>query len=149
MNSTARNGWAFHIAVIIMLSVVLWCLPCYSGTSCVCRSEAVSPSTTTVGTISLDTSTLSSTTQTDWKDKYTTLVNGVETIVKKASETMNAAKTALGDPVDMVSGEFYTEETPDFLIKSRGLDLSIIRKYTRLGVTRDLGSGLARLGVRS
>ena len=129
MNSTARNGWAFHIAVIIMLSVVLWCLPCYSGTSCVCRSEAVSPSTTTVGTISLDTSTLSSTTQTDWKDKYTTLVNGVETIVKKASETMNAAKTALGDPVDMVSGEFYTEETPDFLIKSRGLDLSIIRKY--------------------
>ena len=93
------------------------------------KETTTNESYTDTNTISLDSGTLSSTTQTDWKDKYTTLVNGVETTIKKASETMNAAKTALGDPVDMVSGEFYTEETPDFLIKSRGLDLSIIRKY--------------------
>lgn len=34
-----------------------------------------------------------------------------------------------GDPVDLVTGEFYLDEKPDLSIKSRGLDLQVIRKY--------------------
>ena len=80
-------------------------------------------------TISTDTGSVSAATQNDWKDKYTTVDNGAEKAIIKPQETFNAAKPSLGDPVDMVTGEFYTEETPDFQIKGRGLDLSIARKY--------------------
>lgn len=42
---------------------------------------------------------------------------------------INAVLTKVGDPVDMVNGEFYVQEQPDFLIKSRGLTLAVVRKY--------------------
>ena len=35
----------------------------------------------------------------------------------------------VGDPVDMVKGEYYQEENPDIIIKSRGLPLEITRTY--------------------
>jgi RHS repeat-associated protein len=35
----------------------------------------------------------------------------------------------MGDPVDMVKGEYYQEENPDIRIKSRGLPLEITRTY--------------------
>ena len=35
----------------------------------------------------------------------------------------------VGDPVDMVTGEYYQEENPDIIIKSRGLPLEITRTY--------------------
>ncbi|MBI9085379.1 MAG: hypothetical protein JEZ11_17420, partial [Desulfobacterales bacterium] len=40
-----------------------------------------------------------------------------------------AEKYSLGDPVNMVTGEFYQEENPDFVIKSIGFDLSLKRTY--------------------
>nr|WP_319392652.1 RHS repeat-associated core domain-containing protein [uncultured Desulfobacter sp.] len=84
------------------------------------------------GDISLYTDILSDTTQTDWLGKYaleTDETNSISTIIQKTSETINAAKTFIGDPVDMVTGEFYAEEKPDITVKSRGFDLSVIRKY--------------------
>ena len=45
------------------------------------------------------------------------------------AEKFKDAVSIAGDPVDMTTGEFYTEEEPDFLIKSRGFDLSVIRQY--------------------
>ena len=42
----------------------------------------------------------------------------------------------------MVKGEFYTEENPDFKIKSRGFDLAIYRKYkSRLVYNGPFGFG--------
>ena len=40
-----------------------------------------------------------------------------------------AAQYAAGDPVNMVTGEFYTEELPDMHIPVRGVDLSVVRQY--------------------
>jgi RHS repeat-associated protein len=42
---------------------------------------------------------------------------------------VNAGVSRVGEPVDMVKGEFYIQEKPDFIIKSRGVNLSIVRKY--------------------
>ncbi len=45
------------------------------------------------------------------------------------SNTVAAAVSKEGDPVDMVNGEYYTDNDPDIKIKSHGFDLSVIRKY--------------------
>ncbi|MCI5137171.1 MAG: hypothetical protein D3922_01860, partial [Candidatus Electrothrix sp. AR1] len=50
---------------------------------------------------------------------------GDQGVQNKAAALLYSA----GDPVNMVNGEFYTEEYPDFLISSPGLDLSIVRNY--------------------
>ncbi|MCF8069327.1 MAG: DUF6531 domain-containing protein [Desulfobacterales bacterium] len=63
-------------------------------------------------------------------DDYSTTVNNIETATYiTLPNTANALEHYAGDPVDMVKGEFYTEEEPDFKIKSRGFDLSVYRKY--------------------
>jgi RHS repeat-associated protein len=41
----------------------------------------------------------------------------------------NAAQSWVGDPVNMVNGEFYHEELPDISIRSRGLPLDCRRTY--------------------
>ena len=45
------------------------------------------------------------------------------------TETTNSDTVNVGDPIDLVTGEYYQEEAPDFFIKSRGFDLSIVRTY--------------------
>ncbi len=48
-----------------------------------------------------------------------------------------AAKTVwAGDPVNLITGEFYTEELPDLRIKSHGMDLAVRRGY-RSRLNRD------------
>ena len=131
MNLFTRNGWASHLVVVIIMILACLCFQPYSSALGCATSLSTTAATDYVdtGTIFLDTGNLSSTTQNDWKNKYTTVDNGVEKAIIKPQETFNAAKPSLGDPVNMVTGEFYTEETPDFQIKGRGLDLSIVRKY--------------------
>lgn len=41
----------------------------------------------------------------------------------------SAAKSWVGDPVNMATGEFYHEELPDISIRSRGINLTVIRTY--------------------
>lgn len=65
----------------------------------------------------------------DWEADYSTTINNTSTTYTIPSNASNAQVYTLGDPVDMVKGEFYTEENPDFRIKSRGFELSVIRKY--------------------
>ncbi len=135
MNAFVGNGRTLHdIVIIIVISACLWFQPCYSSAFCneASPSTITSPDYVDTGLIFLDTDSLSDTTQADWWDAYTIETDetgSTSTFIQEASEIVNAAISAIGDPVDMASGEFYTEETPDFLIKSRGLDLSIIRKY--------------------
>ncbi len=131
MNYIARNGWALHIAaIIIMISACLSFYPYFPALgntaffSTIAVADCVDTDTTSFDAVNLNTSI-----QDAWKDKYTTVVKGVEITVKKTSETVNAATISLGDPVDMVTGEFYTEAPPDFKVKGRGVDLSIVRKY--------------------
>ncbi|MCG8634148.1 MAG: DUF6531 domain-containing protein, partial [Desulfobacterales bacterium] len=63
-------------------------------------------------------------------------------LYKKTTDKVGAATNAVGDPVDMVTGEFYTEEEPDIMIRSRGPDLSVIRKYkSRLVYNGPFGFG--------
>ena len=45
------------------------------------------------------------------------------------SEVVAAPVESGGDPVNLVTGEFYTEENPDLMIASRGPDVSIVRSY--------------------
>ena len=65
----------------------------------------------------------------DWEADYSTTIDNTSTTYTIPSNASNAETYTLGDPVDMVKGEFYTEENPDFRIKSRGFELSVIRKY--------------------
>ncbi len=69
-------------------------------------------------------------------DLYENMLNihGIEdctNIAKMDMENQNveALQSPWGDPVDLVTGEFYQEEQPDIQIKSRGFDLSVKRKY--------------------
>jgi len=45
------------------------------------------------------------------------------------NQNVEALQSPWGDPVDLVTGEFYQDEQPDIQIKSRGFDLSVKRKY--------------------
>lgn len=58
-----------------------------------------------------------------------TEING--TLLSEALNTEQVARTVYvgGDPVDMVTGEFYLDEPADMMIRSRGLSLGITRKY--------------------
>ncbi|MCG8552535.1 MAG: DUF6531 domain-containing protein, partial [Desulfobacterales bacterium] len=73
----------------------------------------------------------------DWRASDITLPNPVK----------NEKKSVLswvGDPVDSLTGEFYTEEFPDITIKSRGLDLSLVRQYkSQLAYNGPFGFGWA------
>lgn len=59
--------------------------------------------------------------------------NGAEVIQNsKADENKSfagAIASFIGDPIDMVTGEFYAEEQPDINIRGRGLPLNVTRKY--------------------
>ncbi|MCK5230806.1 MAG: RHS repeat protein, partial [Desulfobulbaceae bacterium] len=57
-----------------------------------------------------------------------TYVNNDTTTASK-NDWFDAAKSWVGDPVDMATGEFFHEELPDIVIPSRGFDLSVIRTY--------------------
>ncbi len=55
---------------------------------------------------------------------------------------VNEADTSGGDPINFTTGEFYTDEKPDFAIKGRGFNLSITRRYkSRLNYNGPLGFG--------
>ncbi len=66
-----------------------------------------------------------------WEYAYSIDVGGTLTTKKDENNTANrdVVSVSAGDPVDMVKGEYYQEETPDIIIASRGLPLSIIRTY--------------------
>lgn len=64
-----------------------------------------------------------------FQSEFTTTINGEQVIVLPEIETVGASTYSLGDPVNMVKGEFYQEEKPDFNIISRGFPLSVLRKY--------------------
>ncbi len=56
----------------------------------------------------------------------------------------DAATSAIGDPVNMVTGEFYHEELPDISIRSRGVKLQLARTYkSRLIYNGPFGVGWA------
>ncbi len=69
--------------------------------------------------------------------------------------TAEAVTITGGDPVDLVTGEFYSEEKPDIFYKSRGFNLEVRRKYkSRLIYNGPFGYGWTwnhgeRLLVRS
>ncbi len=71
-----------------------------------------------------------------WSNDYSINVGGgsgggTQTISQPDINTVNydPVQVSGGDPVDMVKGEYYQEETPDIIIASRGLPLSVIRTY--------------------
>ena len=57
-----------------------------------------------------------------------TYVNNDTTTASK-NNWFDAAKSWVGDPVDMATGEFFHEELPDIIIPSRGFYLSVVRTY--------------------
>ncbi|MFH0790210.1 MAG: LamG-like jellyroll fold domain-containing protein [Candidatus Omnitrophota bacterium] len=60
----------------------------------------------------------------------TQIVNNAGDANNPKTNDQAAVKPVDGDPVNLVTGEFYHEENPDFDIKSRGgLKLDIIRNY--------------------
>lgn len=52
-----------------------------------------------------------------------------QALIEIKNLNIEAKKSLDGDPVDLVTGEFYHEEKPDFDIKSRAVKLDIVRKY--------------------
>ena len=46
-----------------------------------------------------------------------------------SSGTWYSTTSWMGDPVDVVKGEFYTEEIPDILVKGRGVPLALTKNY--------------------
>jgi RHS repeat-associated protein len=75
-------------------------------------------------------SSLGSSASNDIYNTYTTNNNsGTSVNLSTPSNQAGADVAHAGDPVNMVNGEYYQQEKPDFAIKSRGFDLSLERKY--------------------
>ncbi len=72
----------------------------------------------------------------EYEDEYSNVDEGeganldnYETGVIIDNSAFGAELSEDGDPVDLVKGEFYQDEKPDILIKSRGYNLEVKRKY--------------------
>ncbi len=63
------------------------------------------------------------------RNEVSVILNGVPVTASEPRNTVFATTYPVGDPVNVVTGEFYTEERPDIALESIGTTLALTRRY--------------------